>query len=419
MRARCLVTLGMLAALSVPVAAETHTSSYTVEELRAMARSVHPTLQSVEAGVEAAAGARRQAHAYPNLMFAAAGGRGRPRDGGDARSEWSFGFIQPILLPGVRKWRTRVAEFGLRGAEIERAVTTSYVDSAVARLAVTVLGQQRRAEIARESANVAERFHDVLARRVELGESAPLEAVKARAEWFARRRDVLDAESALETARSVLDLFCGGRLGRRYDIVDTLDRAAAGELPAGLTERLRAGNPVLLRAGAAVDQAEARIESERKETMPRIDVFAGHETELDRTGTSVGVGFAIPLWNRNRGAVAVATSNRHRASSDADALRLDLESELVSATTEYERALAAIRLHREGWTAAARRSLEIATFSFENGEASLLDVLDAQRADLEVRVAEADSWATLNLARAEIERLIGGPLDTETHDETP
>ena len=70
-------------------------------------------------------------------------------------------------------------------------------------------------------------------------------------------------------------------------------------------------------------------------------------------------------------------------------------------------------------TAAARQSLDIATFSFENGEASLLEVLDAQRAYLEVRVAEVDSWAALNLARTEIERLIGGSLDTEKNDETP
>lgn len=249
------------------------------------------------------------------------------------------------------------------------------------------------------------------------GESPPLEAVKARTEWFARRRDVLDAEGALEASRSALNVFCGRRLGERFDVVDTLDIDEADELPADLFERLRATNPVLLRAGVAVEEAEARIETERKETLPRIDLFAGHDTELDRTATNLGVGLTIPLWNRNRGAVEAATASRARAAGDAGALILDLESDLVRATAEYGRARAALRLHREGWTAAARQSLDIATFSFENGEASLLDVLDAQRADLEVRVAEADSWAALNVARAEIERLIGGTLDTETNDE--
>jgi cobalt-zinc-cadmium efflux system outer membrane protein len=97
---------------------------------------------------------------------------------------------------------------------------------------------------------------------------------------------------------------------------------------------------------------------------------------------------------------------------------MELETALEHASAAYRGALAAIRLHEEGWTAAARQSLDIATFSYENGEASLLDVLDAQRSHLGVRLAEAESWAELALARAEIERLIAGPLGLENTDET-
>ena len=74
---------------------------------------------------------------------------------------------------------------------------------------------------------------------------------------------------------------------------------------------------------------------------------------------------------------------------------------------------------RTGWTATARQALDIATFSFENGEASLLDVLDAQRSHLAVTSAEAESWAALALARADIELLLAGPLESENTDEAP
>jgi cobalt-zinc-cadmium efflux system outer membrane protein len=180
---------------------------------------------------------------------------------------------------------------------------------------------------------------------------------------------------------------------------------------------MKAGNPVLRRAEVAGVRAEARIESEKKETMPRIDLFAGHETELDRTATKLGVGFVIPLWNRNRGAVDAATADRGRLTHETRALLVDLETELSRAAADYRRARAAIELHAEGWTAAAEETLRIATFSFENGEAPLLDVLDAQRSNLDVQLAETDAWATLKLARAEIERLIGGPIDLEKNHE--
>jgi cobalt-zinc-cadmium efflux system outer membrane protein len=416
MHARCLVTLISALAALAPAAAVERGPSYSLEELRGIARSIHPTLDAAEAAVEASAGVLKQAGAYPNPEITVGLGRGRPRDGGGYRSENQFQLVQPIEMPGIRKWRARLAEARLRGVKVDRVLAETVVDSSVAVLVYTVLLEQRRAEIARDSAGVAGRLHELLARRVELGESSPLEAVKARSEWFARRRELLDAENALDAARSALDLFCGGRLADEYAIAELLEHPEIAGLPGDLVERLRARNPILLRAGIAAEEAQMRIEVARKEVFPVIEVFAAHETELDRVGSAVGVGLAIPLWNRNKGAIAAATGEQSVASANVHALALELETSLTRASAAYRRALAAVRLHREGWTAAARESLDIATFSFANGEASLLEVLDAQRSYLGVRLAEAESWAGVALARADIERLIAGPLTVEDID---
>jgi cobalt-zinc-cadmium efflux system outer membrane protein len=367
--------------------------------------------------VNAAAGVLRQARAYPNPALAVEIGRGRPRDGGDSRSESTYELVQPIELPGIRRWRTRLAELGVQAVELDRVLAETVVDSAVSRLVYTTLLERRRAEIARESANVASRLHRLLEHRVELGESSPLEALKGRSEWFARRRDVVDAESALAAARSALDLFCGDRLPEGYEIAETLEGPGAGALPVDLADRLRSHNPVLLRAGTAIEQAQAGTEVARKEVFPRFDVSASHVTELDREATSVGVGLTIPLWNRNRGQIAAAAADQARATAESRSLDLELGDSLERSSAAYRGALAAIRLHQDGWTATARKALDIATFSFENGEASLLDVLDAQRSYLAVRSAEAESWAALALARADIELLLAGPLVSENTDE--
>jgi len=417
MHAHWLVSLGIVLAVFTPAVAAPSEFSYSLQELRAIARSAHPTLDSAEAALEAASGSLRQARAYPNPVILVGVGRGRPRDGGDSRSENRIDIVQPIELAGIRRWRARAAELQLRGVEFDRALAETLVDSTVSRLTYTALLERRRAEIARESAEVASRLHELLARRVELGESSPLEAVKARSEWFARRREVLDAETSFETARSTLNLFCGGRLAEGFVIGETLEGPGAIALPADLVQRLRTRNPVLLRAGIAVEEAQARTGVARKEVFPRFDVLAGHETELDRKSMSVGVGLRIPLWNRNRGEIAAASAAHVRMTADARALTLELETALEQASGAYRGALSAIRLHQEGWTAAAEQSLDIATFSFENGEASLLDVLDAQRSYLGVSLAEAQAWAALALARAEIERLIAGPVELENPDE--
>jgi len=417
MHAHRLASFGIVLAVLAPTVAWPSESSYSLQELRAIARSAHPTLDSAEAALDAAAGPLRQARAYPNPEIVVGFGRGRPRDGGESSSENAIQLLQPIELRGIRRWRTQAAELRLRGVEFDRALAETIVDSTVARLTYTVLLERRRAEIARESAKVASRLHELLAQRVEFGESSPLEAVKARSEWFARRRDVLGAETLLEVARSTLHLFCGSRLAEGFVIAETLEGAGADALPTDLVRRLHSRNPVLLRAGIAVEQAQAQAEVARKQSFPRLDVYAGHETELDRTAASVGLGLTIPLWNRNRGAVAAAVAERSGAAADARALSLELETALGQASAMYRRAMSAIELHQEGWTESARQSLDIATFSFENGEASLLDVLDAQRSFLGVSLAEAEVRAALALARAEIERLIAGRVKLENTDE--
>ena len=414
---KSLVLIGIVLAAVGPAGADRPGPRFTLHELRVIARDAHPTLESAAAALQIAAGFERQARAYPNPDAAVTWGKGRPREGGASRSETGFVLRQPIELPGIRRWRAKAAEMGLRGAEFESAEAQSVVDAAVARLTYGALLEERRTEIARQSAELARRFHELLLRRAEIGESSPLEAVRAESEWFARRRDVLDAEGALEVARSALDVFCGGRLGQRFEIAETLEGNEVAPLPSDLVERLRIQNPILLRAETAFEEAQARVELADKQTLPGFDLFLGYDNELDRTAWGLGVGLIIPLWNRNRGAVEAAGADGDRAAADRQALTVELETALAQATAEFRRALAASRLHREGWTAAAQRALDIAIFSFENGEASLLEVLDTQRSYLDVVLAEAESVAEIALARTEIERLIGGPLKKEATNE--
>lgn len=414
MRPHWLAALALAAAAILPVAAEPPARSYRLTELQAIARATHPTLASAEAALAAASAAAVDSRAWPNPSVTVALGRGEPRGGGGAnRSEHTVELVQPIERPGLRRWRARAAELGLRVIEAEHAATQAALDAAVSELVVSILVERRRAAIARESADVASRLHDLLARRVEVGESSRLEALAARSEWFARRREVLEASSALEGARAALDALCDDRLPEGYEVAETLEGPGAIALPGDLAERLRAGHPLLRRAGFAIDEAQARAIVARREVLPRVDALAGHETELDRTAASVGLGLTVPLWNRQRGAIAAAAAERDRAAADREGLARELEIALERASAAYGGALAELALHADGWTETARGVLDVATFSFENGEVSLLGVLDAQRSYLGVRRAEAEAWAELALARAEIERLIAGPLVTE------
>jgi outer membrane protein TolC len=59
----------------------------------------------------------------------------------------------------------------------------------------------------------------------------------------------------------------------------------------------------------------------------------------------------------------------------------------------------------------------IAEYSFVNGEASLLELLDAQRGLLAARMDEVEARARLASSTLEIERLLGGKPIQERTDE--
>ena len=155
MVAHWLVSLGIALVVFTPMAAGETGSSHSLKELQTLARSAHPTLDSADAAIAVAAAELRQARAYPNPEVAVGYGRGRPRDGGASGSESSIEFVQPVELPGLRRWRARSAELRVRAVELDRVLAETIVDSTVSRLVYTILLGERRVEIAEESADVA------------------------------------------------------------------------------------------------------------------------------------------------------------------------------------------------------------------------------------------------------------------------
>ena len=297
MGGRYLVMLLMALATLAPAAAGERESSYSLEQLRVIARSVHPTLEAAEAAREVSSGLLNQAAAYSNPRLVLGVGRGRPRDGGDARSENQFLLVQPIEILGLRRWRKRLGEVNFRGAEADRVLAESIIDSATAVLVYEVLLAERRAEISKQSVELTERLQQLLEHRADLGESSPLEVMKARTEWFTRRRDLLDAQGATSAARAALRLFCGERIPKDFILADRLQKVNLVELPLDLVERLLLRNPALIRAAITVEEAGVRTEVAKKKILPAINVIAGYETELDREGGSIGVGLTVPLWS--------------------------------------------------------------------------------------------------------------------------
>ncbi len=311
----------------------------------------------------------------------------------------------------------RSAEAAVERARYDHRTLEALLDYEVGRLWAEAVLAERSAEVGAQSEEIARRLLELVERRVEAGEAAPLEALKARTEWFARRRLSVELDQALAAARAALDVICNRSLGRDFALAGNLDSPRTLPAVETLLLRLDGSNPELQAARAVATEAEALLAAERKAALPDLELSVARESELDKEATSGGIALRLPLWNRNRAEVAVADAHLQGAHAELDARRLDLGLELEEAALAYRLAEEHLALYEGGWRDSAARAVEIAEFSYKNGESSLLELLDSQRSFLEVGLAEVEARARLTSARLRIEQLLGLSLDeVDTHE---
>jgi cobalt-zinc-cadmium efflux system outer membrane protein len=94
-------------------------------------------------------------------------------------------------------------------------------------------------------------------------------------------------------------------------------------------------------------------------------------------------------------------------SATAERTLLDLRTALERAREELGIASTQAEMLDRAILPAATRSLELARFSYQEGETSLLDLLDAQRTFRETEREAIASRLSVALALAEVQRLVG------------
>jgi cobalt-zinc-cadmium efflux system outer membrane protein len=145
--------------------------------------------------------------------------------------------------------------------------------------------------------------------------------------------------------------------------------------------------------------------------MPDLDVTVSRDRELDKASNGFALGLRVPLWNANRGQVARSEASLKIAAAEADRKRLDLRAELEERVKNLDVAGAQVRALDREILPSAGESLRLARRSYEEGETSLLDLLDAQRTLRDTQREAVESRLALALAVADIQRLVGPDFD--------
>jgi outer membrane protein TolC len=278
---------------------------------------------------------------------------------------------------------------------------------------------QRHDANARRSLTEAATFLDVTQKQERGGEVARADVIKAQLQYQQRQRDVLDAQTNVLKAKMALGVILFSDLSQQYNITDDL-RPDAPLPPLEEVQQLAmANNPEIRGAEAGLKQSEATIASAKAAYYPSValDYFYGIDANVlsargpgDRhnLGSVVQGTMTVPVWNwgATRSKVRQAELQRQQAQYDLTFAQRGLQSNLNASYLESQAARAQLESLRSSLSL-SEESLRLTVLRYQAGEATALEVVDAQSTLALARNAYDDGLARYRMALASLQTLTG------------
>ena len=397
--------------------ADTAAATYALHDIIGLAIERNPMIAGAMAAIDQSTGQRTAAGAYPNPILHGDAGKGYLKDAGaltneipKSATEYMAGFSQPIEWPAKRAARQRAAEAGLAGASVGLIETRLNLTSDVKVAFYDLLLAQRDLELAKNNLNIVEDVRRVVGHRVRLGEAPQFDLIKAEVEVLKANQAVTRSENTVRVTRVILDTLTAGALGQSYVVNGDFMVFPPGLDLNRLTARSMQEHPSIQRLTRTIDQADRTVEFQRQNRVPNVSLNTSYTREYGREGFDVGLSVPAPLWYRQEGEIAGSLGAKRKEEAELLRTRNELLRQVNQYYQDAQTTAKLIEVLEKGLLKQAEEALRIAKFSFQQGAASLLEVLDAQRVQRQILFDYAQARFELSVALSRLERAVGGVL---------
>ncbi len=323
---------------------------------------------------------------------------------------------ETVGLKGVADVRLANASAARAAAELE--VARRGLVASVVGLYYSVVASEQKIGVAQRAENEAAGFTDLTSKREAAREVAHADVVKAQLQQQQRERDLADAKLAAERARLELGVLLFPDPRTSYT---TENAASAKPLPArsDIEAMAAAHNPDLKSALSAVRMSDAEVLGARAAYLPDLALnfdygidaaqFATKGIEgVHNLGYSAAATLDIPVWDwlathhrvrqteirRDVARVALTATQRHLIAALDEAYAEAAEAQRQSASLELSAQTAA-------------ESLRLTKLRYTAGEATVLEVVDAQTALTLAENAREDGLLRYETGLANLQTLTG------------
>jgi outer membrane protein TolC len=414
-------------------------ATLTFQDALKLARNNSPVYRSAvtDSGVAHEDKVQSRAALLPNVNFNSQAIYTQPRAGAlptDPRFIAGNGVHEYIAQGNVHEALSLEGLGGYRHAQAAEAVARARAEIAARGLVLAVVQNyygfvvaQRKYATAQKLADEGQQFL-ILSRKLENGgEVAHSDVIKAQLQFNQQSRDLEEAQLAMDRARLDLAVLVFPNFNQNFSIVDDLQSleplASLDEVRAAAGHR----NPDLRAALAALDATRGDVAAAWGAMLPSLSLdyfygidaahFARRDTAFDALGNPIRVDnlghsasatLQLPIFSWGAGVSKVKQANLHRAQAQVE-LSFTQRQLLANLQTFYNEARASQEQQESLRQSAelAADSLRLTTLRYQAGEATVLEVVDAQNTLALSRNAYDDGQVRYRAALANLQTLTG------------
>ncbi len=372
----------------------------------------NPNLQAAVLSEQQALAGITSARALPNPRIEVGQGNAQARQSGAvAGTVQSLSLSQPLDNPWMRASRVRSAQ-SQRGVafhqlQMMRLQLVAEVDA----LAQEYFWRRDTAQVYRQDWQLLEQVRERVRVKVESGEAARYELIKADTEVINARQRFQSAEVQAQQVLLSFNRLAAGHLLGLTGIQGGLDQAVDMNALVELQDMAERRNPELAALRAQLDRARHQLDAARAQRLPGMELRYSQTQDPQVRQDTWGVQVQIPLLDQRQGPVAEAQAELARAQTLLDGRSAELRQQLLQAWKALDIARNKVAALSTGAVRMAESALQVAQAAYRFGERGILDVLDAQRILQSVRIDLLQARFELQKARIELETLSAQRLD--------
>lgn len=313
-----------------------------------------------------------------------------------------------------RQERVAVAEASKVVSQIELLNSTRTLILDVQSAFTDLLLAKENAALARASLEAFRQIVSVNKTRVNAGDLARVELVRSEVAQLQFENQVRQSESRVRLARNRLQALMGRIVfDTAFDVTGELRRDSLAAEKTELTKLALAARPDLdaLRRDQARSQAELRLQQAQGKADYTVGAAVNRQFGVGglTSGNSVGIFFSMPIqvYNKNQGEIERARRELEQIQARIRSLEQEIQAEVENAWEQHQTARLLLDRIESDMLERARRVREITDFSYRRGEATFVELLDAQRTYNETMQGYHEARAEYGRAMFVIEAITG------------